>query len=193
MATSIMATSIMATSIMATSIVCGYFNHPWLLQLWLLQWSMATSIMATSIVSMATSRSLPCPTDSFQNLAIPADSGGFWRNEIWQRALPNLPFQNWDQNVPWNGLEWNLEEWVNCYIVILLFILNLVQLFFHLHILQVLCGVYQIWWLRQVSSKPSNSANATQLSLLISTSATTTRHSTTTNQLNHDIHEWQQP
>ena len=170
MATSIMATSIMATSIMATSIVCGYFNHPWLLQLWLLQWSMATSIMA-----------------------IPADSGGFWRNEIWQRALPNLPFQNWDQNVPWNGLEWNLEEWVNCYIVILLFILNLVQLFFHLHILQVLCGVYQIWWLRQVSSKPSNSANATQLSLLISTSATTTRHSTTTNQLNHDIHEWQQP
>ena len=27
-------------------------------------------------------RSLPCPTDSFWNLVIPADSGGIHRNEI---------------------------------------------------------------------------------------------------------------
>ena len=32
-------------------------------------------------------RSLQCPPNSCRNLVIPVESGGFWRNEIWQEGL----------------------------------------------------------------------------------------------------------
>lgn len=48
-----------------------------------------------NIISLGTipGRSLPCPCDSYRNPVIPADSGGFRRNKIWQRVLPNLQFR----------------------------------------------------------------------------------------------------
>ena len=38
-------------------------------------------------------RSLQCPPNSCQNLVIPAKSGGFWSNQVWQEGLLFSSFQ----------------------------------------------------------------------------------------------------
>ena len=38
-------------------------------------------------------RSLQCPPNSCRNPVIPAESGGFWRNEVWQEGLLFLSFR----------------------------------------------------------------------------------------------------